>query len=393
MARITKTIKPHIVIVDTNILFNKEKHIVVHPLFDSFWKRYSKDCNLKLFIPQVVVGELTFQHFKEAVGFYKNILSGFTQIGTITKKQYSHTITEPSLKQKITSKFEKWLSSNNVIILPTPTKEIDWDKIIEMAIWREPPFSYEEKEKGFRDSLIMETISIFCKNNKDNKNIAFVSNDELLCQGVASRLKNDNRFKVYSTLIDFENYLKLEKQQLNKEFINIVLRNALKKFFQKENQKSLYYKEKIREKMRPEVEKYIKNPEIAQTPQTASLSSLLGLAVSQSIQTWEQIDSGMYWISGPEIDNITEDKKYLWISKIQYVQQYKRKGTTLLTLDLYEERLLVLNFKVNWEAKIAKDASFWDTKVGGVSLAATSFEKPTQEQVQQWNLKSETIQQ
>jgi hypothetical protein len=54
-------VPPHIVIPDTNVLWNKDKSVAVNPEFDEFWEEFSSKSNLELIIPDVVKGELLFQ--------------------------------------------------------------------------------------------------------------------------------------------------------------------------------------------------------------------------------------------------------------------------------------------------------------------------------------------
>ena len=45
---------PHVVFVDTSILFHNDKKFPVNPKFDEFWNNYSSKFCLKLKIPEVV---------------------------------------------------------------------------------------------------------------------------------------------------------------------------------------------------------------------------------------------------------------------------------------------------------------------------------------------------
>ena len=53
---------PHVVIVDTNIVWHKDKTPPVNPEFDAFWTEQQRLVDLELKIPDVVRGELLFQH-------------------------------------------------------------------------------------------------------------------------------------------------------------------------------------------------------------------------------------------------------------------------------------------------------------------------------------------
>jgi hypothetical protein len=385
MARVTKKIKPHSVIVDSNILFCIDKASAVNPSFDAFWSQYSKDCNLRLFIPQIVLGELQFQHFRRTTDSFNHINNEIKQIAKVACKKYIHNITRPKLKQQINNKFSRWILSKRAEVLRVPTEGVDWNRLVDMAIWRIPPFSYEEKEKGFRDSLIMETVVSFYKTGSAGTNVAFICGDTLLSTAVQARLKGKPNFSIYAALTDFENYLKLQKQEFKKGFIVEVLKNASAKFFQPNNPKTIYYKENIREKLEPDVDRYSNNPEMAYTTKSSPwLPTLLTIPEAQEVQAWEKVGSGTYWVSSPDIDSV-KGKDYSWSTTITFVMQYRKKSKILLS---DEEKLLVLTFKVRWDARIGDDARFWSFKFVNVKLVKTSFEQPTEDQIKKWDIKS-----
>ena len=49
------------VITDTSAVWHEDKHFVVDPEFDKFWKNYADQFGFELVIPEVVKGELLFQ--------------------------------------------------------------------------------------------------------------------------------------------------------------------------------------------------------------------------------------------------------------------------------------------------------------------------------------------
>ena len=69
-------------------------------------------------------------------------------------------------------------------MLPTPIPNIDWAAIVESAVWRRPPFTFDAKdknnEKGFRDAVILETLAHLCQSTPTDKTVIFVCNDDLL---------------------------------------------------------------------------------------------------------------------------------------------------------------------------------------------------------------------
>lgn len=60
---------PHVVIVDTNILWFEDKTPAANPDFDKFWADHQALVQLELMIPEVVRGELLFQQVYPAQRF------------------------------------------------------------------------------------------------------------------------------------------------------------------------------------------------------------------------------------------------------------------------------------------------------------------------------------
>jgi len=88
----------------------------------------------------------------------------------------------------INSIMNNYLYSANIQVVPTP-KNIKIETLIEMAIKKEAPF--EEKDKGFRDTIILFTIIEHMLSNKLS-NAILVSGDRIFShEDVANRLKEN----------------------------------------------------------------------------------------------------------------------------------------------------------------------------------------------------------
>ena len=94
-------VPPHIVIPDTNILWNQDKSVAVNPEFDLFWEEFSSNSNLKLVIPEVVKGELLFQQSSTAKKLMEKDSDCFSKITSITDYKNNHKITSKSVKKQI----------------------------------------------------------------------------------------------------------------------------------------------------------------------------------------------------------------------------------------------------------------------------------------------------
>ncbi|UCH08250.1 MAG: DUF4935 domain-containing protein, partial [Deltaproteobacteria bacterium] len=175
---------PHMVIPDTNILWYEDKRKVVNPEFETFWSSHSSNYILELVITEAVKGELLFQQSSSAIRSMKKATDCMDKISKITGKEYRHKITEAKIKNQVEARFDNWLKGKDGRVEPTPADAIDWERLIQDSIWRNPPFEFDPKkekvEKGFRDALILETVVALCKKERRKHTIAFICDDALL---------------------------------------------------------------------------------------------------------------------------------------------------------------------------------------------------------------------
>ena len=133
---------------------------------------------LELIVPEVVIGELQFQQTTSAIKLASTIRNQTQDLSGVTQFKYRSVLDDTKIKEQISNKLKKWIKSLNGIVASTPIDNIDWSKMVQHAIWREEPFTFDPKdkinEKGFRDALILETlVNISDENAGNTKNIVF----------------------------------------------------------------------------------------------------------------------------------------------------------------------------------------------------------------------------
>ena len=372
MSEIVKeNIDPHAVIVDTNILWHKDKSKVVNPEFDKFWESHAAEANLELVIPEVVIGELLVQQTNSALKRLLEANKQFDELTTFTGKKYSHRVTEDRLKGEIQSRLDSWALKKAVHRLATPIDQIEWDILIENSIWRRPPFSYgpkkENQEKGFRDSLILESIVSYC-NSEIDKKVVFICNDKLLRETSEKRLESNKSFSAFESLDDVEGYLRLEKENLEQSFIKSIISKASKKFFKHQNQdnlvkNSLFYEVDLLRIILKNHEDKFNNP---QSQITGDFES-----ADYSRASWRPYDIGVFSVVGqPQFQNIEGDNTYHWVSKIRFNQDYegKRKWEDEAYSFAHE-----MNFDVFWKVNISLNERFTKMEFLNLELIESKF--------------------
>ena len=204
---------PHKVLVDTTILWFRDKTEIINPEFENFWRDSNSEMNLQLVVPEVVKGELEFQHTTSAIKSMQKAKNLIERISEITHNKYSLKLTHSAIRKQVKTKFNGYFKRLKAEIVPTPIERIQWKSLIDKAIWREGCFLYDPKnpnnEKGFRDSLILETVLDYCKREENDVKIAFLSIDKILRESIEESLSHDRRFTSFESIDRFNSYLNL----------------------------------------------------------------------------------------------------------------------------------------------------------------------------------------
>lgn len=369
----------HVVFPDTNILWHESKDVPVHPDFESFWAAHDGQIQLELVLPSVVLGELLFQHCTSANKILDKISLDLNSLSGICSKKHSNRITGDKIKNQIDAKFQKWLKEKSATIIDAPISTIDWNSIIEKAIWRKPPFSLDPKnprlEKGFRDAIILESWAAHAKNDTRNVQLTFITNDHLLRSSLKERLKQDSRCLFFDSLSDFASHIKLTKEQLTKDFIKGLVERASEKFFVKDDQSSLCYREKITSQIVELSKDRLVDPDGA----NKNFASIFGKSLGATSK-WQRA-SGAFWVGSTQFENLREPREFHWNSGITYVSLFRKseEGEAPSLFPEPDNKLLLIECEILWWANIKSDGRFHNITLDKVSIKDTVFREPSQE--------------
>ncbi len=364
---VKEKIEHHAVIVDTNILFDQDKSNVVNPVFDEFWNEHAEEANLGLYLPDVVIGELLFQQTSSALKTLSRANDSFDRLSSFTGKAYSHRVNEGRVKKEIRSRLYTWANSKKFIELVTPVEEINWKSMVDSAIWRKAPFSYdpkkEDQEKGFRDALILETVVDYC-NSEIERKIVFITNDQLLRETTEERLKHDDTFSAFESLDDFEAYLRLEKESLEQSFIKSVVSKAAKKFFKYQDENSLVYKIDLTGMLNEKYSDKFKNPQV-----------LIPDDFEEGFYSdgeWRPVSRALYSIYGkPQFQKIVGENTFIWLSKILYNLDYEGESESDNSKYIFTHEIY---FDVYWRTNISVNERFTKMEFINVEYVKSGFE-------------------
>ena len=384
MPKVRRTPPPtHLVVVDTNILWDKDKKLPVSQAFDEFWRKNSPEIPMELFVPDVVFGELHFQQATSALKALSSINDGFAELSGITSANYAHKCNEATVRAQVHNKLEKWLRGQAGKLLPTPIASVNWKEVVDSAIWRKPPFTFDPKdksnEKGFRDAVILETLVHFAGSAPSNATVIFVCNDYLLRTTAEARLKSSKKMLAFESLADFEAYIRLTKQQFTASFVKSIQSHARAKFFTKGDPNCIYMKHDLSTRFLNE------------------FSSDLDLMESEPVQQGllsigkpkpdRKFVKQRFWIRATQFSRLEGERQFHWNSHVNVVRLYQVEGQGLIgSAMLPTQRIQVVGFDVKWKANVKLDGRFHDIQLDGIERAERQVVDASSENIAFWRL-------
>jgi hypothetical protein len=374
----------HVVVVDTNILWDKDKKLPVCLAFDEFWKQNSSLIPMELQLPEVVFGELHFQQTTSALKALANVTDNFTELSGITTSLYSHKCNESTIKSQVKAKLEKWLHGHSGNVAPSPISSIDWPSVVDAAIWRKPPFTFDAKdknnEKGFRDAIILETLAHICDSAGAGKTIIFVCNDDLLRTTAESRLRASKALLAFESLNDFEAYIKLTQQQLTNAFVKAIQNHARSKFYTKGDQNCIYNRFKLPDRVRKDFASDLALPD-------ANIGALGLLAQSAPSTPWNSVRE-MFWIRSTQFTRLDGAREFHWTTRLDLARLYENGPSSGLIAAAMPpfRRIRVLSVDVKWKANVKADGRFHDIDVLTLEKKDAQGHDGTDDNLKEWRL-------
>lgn len=246
----SKRAKPELkVVFETSALFTKVAYELlsseVRKLIES--NSQHPDLSTKWYLPGVVVDERRYQMQRKAF----ELLPSVSKLERLLN--HNLNITEDILKSQVNDAIEKQLSELSISTLDIDTSQVDWNSLINRAVFRLSPFEPGDKEKGFRDSLIAETFLQLVNQSPTTPSIcrlAIVTNDGLLSEYVKSSTEKAKNIRILSAVGELESLINTLVSKVTEKFIADIQGRIQTYFFDVENKTGLFFKENITDKIK-----------------------------------------------------------------------------------------------------------------------------------------------
>lgn len=243
-------------VFDTNALWTQNPGDLINADMRTLVASNSTHADLKIswHLPEPVVRERHYQMKGKATA----LLKSFEKMETLLNLQIK--LTPEDLDQKIAKVIDDQMAALDLQRAPVNESLVDWKQVMENAAFRVAPFESGETEKGFRDSLILESfcqLVVSAPRAPDRCRAVLITNDKLLTEAAGVRIKDYANAQVLPDLSALRNLINTLVSTVDEAFVAGLREKAGKIFFDgMENKESLYLKEditgQIREKFKQE---------------------------------------------------------------------------------------------------------------------------------------------
>src|SRR5260370_6178413 len=129
----SKTRKPIILIVDSNVLFTKNDVEVINSEFLEKLEQCRAFARIQLCIPRICLAEIISQKSAFADSQLAHAERALRNINQLTDTIIPKVGTYKFVSRALTRKILKWCNTNGVLIAKVPVSEIKWKQLIEAA--------------------------------------------------------------------------------------------------------------------------------------------------------------------------------------------------------------------------------------------------------------------
>ncbi|MFY9328807.1 MAG: PIN domain-containing protein [Georgfuchsia sp.] len=281
------------VLFDTSVLFTQAASDLVKPEISQLILDHSSypDHKISWHLPDIARHERRYQMLKAA----KELLPSLRKI----EKLLGHNlaISEEILEQRVDAAISAQLDSLKLNIVAINPNNVDWDKVMLSAVYRRPPFDPGEREKGFRDALVIESFSQLIATSPVTPTVCrvvLVTGDKLLTEAANSAATGSSNVRILDTLEELKGFINTLVSQVGEEFVAELQKKAQPYFFTQKDKTTLYFKEELSKQIK---EKYA--AELAYKPDNVT---------DTEADTW--------YIGNPSF-NKKEGQRIFWTSRIE----------------------------------------------------------------------------
>lgn len=322
------------VIFDTNVIYTGSASDLLRNEIIELINNHNSltDIEIEWFIPETVIKERIFQMKKKGNDLLPSIQKLEKLLG------HNLNITKEIIEERIHESIKKQLTLFNIEVIKIDIAKVDWESIIDNSLNRQIPFEDNEKEKGFRDALILESLKQLISNSPTTKSICrivFITNDNILNKAANQIGSLTPNLNVFPNVDEFISLINILDSKITEELINKIINDSEKLFFEKEIENTLYYSQNVR--------KYI----------SENFSSEL----NDKLEGANNRENGIWWIGKPGFEKKNR-QQIIW--------------KTIISVDFIDYKITWLNTTpLSFENQYLSNRPFLNIGQGNLSSKST----------------------
>lgn len=242
---------PHLelkVIFDTSALFTGSASDFLRKEVTDLISHTSNlpDLTIRWIVPEVVRHERQFQMQEAASGMLPTIERLERLLG------HNLNITKEILNARVKDAVDRQIQEHGIAVQPLNSTGVDWPRVILDASYRKAPFQLGEKEKGFRDAVILETFLQIVEASPTSRSVArlaLVANDQILREAALSRIGSAANVHILDSVDALKGLINTIGSAVDEQFIAAIKDLAADVFFKPKDESTLYYKASVSSKL------------------------------------------------------------------------------------------------------------------------------------------------
>jgi PIN domain-containing protein len=229
------------VVLDTNALYTGSANFFIRKEVADLIDQHKglPDLEIAWYVPTTVRDERHFQMLTEAQRFLEPIGKLERLLG------HNLNITSDILNTRVQEAIDKQIADHGLSIIPFSPEAIDWRRLAADAAFRRAPFQVGEKEKGFRDAMVLESLLQLVSTSPSTPSscrVALVSGDELLRAAAESRTTGAQNVHILESIDALKGLINTLGSAVDEQFIGALQPKAANLFFTSADEDTLYYR-------------------------------------------------------------------------------------------------------------------------------------------------------
>jgi len=194
-------------------------------------------------IPRIVLLERQYQMTSRALELLPSIAKLERLLG------HNLLITQDLIEERLRATIHAQLDEHHVNVIELDPANVNWANLIIDSALRKPPFEPGEKEKGFRDALVLETFGQLVDASPTTPQICrvvLVTHDALLTEAALQRTSSSSNVTCLPGLNDLASLINTLASQVSEEYVATLEPKAQRYFFAPGDEATLFLKLDLR---------------------------------------------------------------------------------------------------------------------------------------------------